>query len=95
MMTASACCSAPTLHEPEQAKGKPADKRPTLGIWVVLFEMLSGNRAFEGEDVSDTLAAVLRGQTDWKALPPDVLGRSVRGNSAAREDPARIPTSRS
>src|SRR5262249_20437893 len=55
---------------PEQAKGRPADKRSD--IWAfgcVLFEMLSGKRPFEGEDVSDTLAAVLRGEPAWSALP--------------------------
>jgi Tol biopolymer transport system component len=58
---------------PEQAKGRPADKRSD--VWAfgcVLFEMLTRKRAFEGEDVSDTLAAVLRGDPDWKALPADV-----------------------
>jgi eukaryotic-like serine/threonine-protein kinase len=55
---------------PEQAKGKPADKRSD--IWAfgcVLYEMLTGRRAFEGEDVSDTLAAVLRAEPLWSALP--------------------------
>jgi serine/threonine-protein kinase len=55
---------------PEQAKGRPADKRSD--VWAfgcVLFEMLSGRRAFEGEDVSDTLAAVLRAEPEWNALP--------------------------
>ena len=59
---------------PEQAKGRQADKRSD--IWAfgcVLFEMLTGKRAFEGEDVSDTLAAVLRGEPDWNALPADFL----------------------
>ena len=58
---------------PEQAKGKPADKRSD--VWAfgcVLYEMLAGRRAFEGEDISDTLAAVLRGEPDWTALPADV-----------------------
>ena len=57
---------------PEQAKGRPADKRSD--IWAfgcVLYEMLTGKRAFEGEDVSDTLAAVLRGEPNWSALPAD------------------------
>jgi Tol biopolymer transport system component len=55
---------------PEQAKGKPADKRSDLWAFgCVLYEMLTGRRAFEGEDVSDTLAAVLRGEPDWSALP--------------------------
>jgi serine/threonine protein kinase/Tol biopolymer transport system component len=55
---------------PEQAKGKPADKRSD--IWAfgcVLYEMLTGRRAFEGDDVSDTLANVLKAEPDWSALP--------------------------
>jgi serine/threonine-protein kinase len=55
---------------PEQAKGKPTDRR--TDVWAfgcVLFELLSGARAFAGEDVSDTLAAVLRGEPDWSKLP--------------------------
>ena len=58
---------------PEQAKGKPLDKR--TDIWAfgcVLYEMLTGARAFHGEDVTDTLAAVLHGQPDWSALPPNL-----------------------
>jgi serine/threonine-protein kinase len=57
---------------PEQAKGRPADKRSD--IWAfgcVLFEMLTGRRAFDGENVGDTLAAVLRGEPDWKTLPSE------------------------
>ena len=58
---------------PEQAKGRPADKRSDVWAFAcVLYEMLTGNRAFEGEDLSETLAAVLRGEPDWSALPPDV-----------------------
>jgi Tol biopolymer transport system component len=55
---------------PEQAKGRLADKRSD--IWAfgcVLYEMLAGTRAFQGDDVSETLAAVLRGEPDWAALP--------------------------
>jgi serine/threonine-protein kinase len=58
---------------PEQAKGKPLDKR--ADIWAfgaVLFEMLTGTRAFGGADVADTLAAVLGADPDWNALPADV-----------------------
>jgi serine/threonine-protein kinase len=54
---------------PEQAKGRPADKRSD--VWAfgcVLYEMLTRKRAFAGEDVSDTLASVLRGEPDWSAL---------------------------
>jgi serine/threonine protein kinase len=55
---------------PEQAKGRPADKRSD--IWAfgcVLYETLTGMRAFDGDDVSETLAAVLRGQPAWEVLP--------------------------
>jgi eukaryotic-like serine/threonine-protein kinase len=58
---------------PEQAKGRPADKRSD--IWAfgcVVYEMLTGRRAFEGEDVSDTLAAVLRADPDWTLVPANV-----------------------
>ena len=55
---------------PEQAKGRDADKRSD--IWAfgcVLYEMLTGRRAFNGEDVADTLALVLSREPDWTALP--------------------------
>jgi Tol biopolymer transport system component len=58
---------------PEQAKGRPADQQSD--IWAfgcVLFEMLTGRRAFQGEDVADTIAAVLRGEPDWRALPSEL-----------------------
>jgi serine/threonine-protein kinase len=58
---------------PEQATGRPADRRSD--VWAfgsVLFEMLTGTRAFYGADVSDTLAAVLGRTPDWASLPADV-----------------------
>lgn len=57
---------------PEQARGKPVDKR--ADIWAfgcVLFEMLTATRAFGGEDVTDMLAAIVRGDPDWSALPSE------------------------
>jgi len=55
---------------PEQARGKPVDKRADIWAFgVVLLEMLTGRSTFEGETVSDTLAAVLRADIDWKELP--------------------------
>ena len=55
---------------PEQAKGRAIDKRADIWAFgVVLYEMLSGTRLFEGESVSDVLAAVLTREPDWKALP--------------------------
>jgi eukaryotic-like serine/threonine-protein kinase len=58
---------------PEQARGRAVDKR--ADVWsfgCVLYEMLSGQRAFTGEDVPDTLAAVMRGEPDWSTLPAGV-----------------------
>ena len=58
---------------PEQARGKTVDKR--ADIWAfgaVLFEMLTGKKAFEGEDVSLTLASVMKSDLNVKRLPPDV-----------------------
>ena len=61
---------------PEQARGKPVDKR--ADIWAfgaVLYEMLSGRRPFEGRNVSETMGAVLRLEPDWDALPSDTPPR--------------------
>jgi eukaryotic-like serine/threonine-protein kinase len=55
---------------PEQAKGKAVDKR--ADIWAfgcILFECLTGKRVFEGETITETLAAVLKGEPNWEALP--------------------------
>jgi eukaryotic-like serine/threonine-protein kinase len=67
---------------PEQARGLFTDKR--TDVWAfgcVLFEMLTGKQAFNGEDTSDTLASVLRSQPDWNALPvetPPPISRLLR-----------------
>ena len=67
---------------PEQARGQSVDKR--ADIWAfgaVLFEMLTGRRAFEGEDVSTTLADVIRADVPWERLPerlPPALGVYLR-----------------
>ena len=56
---------------PEQAKGRPADKRADVWAFgVLLHEMLTGRRLFEGETISDVLAAVLRDELDFGTLPP-------------------------
>jgi serine/threonine protein kinase/Tol biopolymer transport system component len=55
---------------PEQARGKTVDRRADIWAFgVVLYEMLAGKRAFEGEEITDVLAAVLRQDIDWAALP--------------------------
>jgi Tol biopolymer transport system component len=67
---------------PEQAKGKPVDRR--TDIWAfgcVLFEMITGRQTFGGETISDMLAAVLRSEPEWEALPastPSAVRRLLR-----------------
>jgi serine/threonine-protein kinase len=56
---------------PEQARGKPTDRRADIWAFgVVMFEMLTGRRAFEGETISDSLAKILEREPDWQLLPP-------------------------
>ncbi|MCG6922875.1 MAG: serine/threonine-protein kinase, partial [Acidobacteria bacterium] len=56
---------------PEQARGRPVDKRADIWAFgVVLYEMLTGRQLFEGETVSDVLAAVLTLEVDLQRLPP-------------------------
>ncbi len=77
---------------PEQARGKAVDKR--TDIWAfgcVLYEMLTGRRAFSGETTSDTIVSILEREPDWTALPPhtpfhvrDVLRRCLEKDSKRR-----------
>src|SRR5207237_7007120 len=58
---------------PEQARGEPADRR--ADIWAfgaVLYELLTGKRAFDGISTTEVLAAVLHMAPNWSALPPGV-----------------------
>ena len=60
---------------PEQARGKAIDKR--TDIWAfgcVLFELLTGKKAFSGETVSDTLASIIKSEPEWDLLPHETSG---------------------
>jgi len=60
----------PAYMSPEQARGKPADKRSDIwSFGCVLYEMLTATVPFQGETVSDTLANILQTDPDWQALP--------------------------
>ena len=67
---------------PEQARGRPADKRSDIWAFgAVLYEALTGKRAFDGDDISFTLANILKSEPDWNALTadtPPVVRRVLR-----------------
>ena len=77
---------------PEQARGRPVDRR--ADIWAfgcVVFELLTGTRAFRGETVTDTIAAIIEREPDWSKLPAGtpagvvrLLRRSLVKDPAAR-----------
>ena len=64
---------------PEQAKGHTVDRRADVWAFgVVLFEMLTGTRAFEGEGIADTLGNVMKVEPNWQRLPTSVPPRVVQ-----------------
>jgi serine/threonine protein kinase len=64
---------------PEQAKGREADKRSDIWAFgAVFYEMLTGKRPFDAEDVSSTLAKVIEREPDWTRLPPDAPAAVTR-----------------
>ena len=67
---------------PEQAKGKRVDRRTDIfAFGSVLYEMLTGRKAFRGDGLSDVLAAVIKDEPDWNVLPsttPTSLRRMLR-----------------
>jgi len=78
---------------PEQARGRAVDKR--ADIWAfgaVLFEMLTGRRAFPGEDVADTIVSVVSKEPDWNALPPATPAglRRLLARCLAKDPKARL-----
>jgi serine/threonine-protein kinase len=67
---AGAILGTAAYMSPEQARGRKVDRRTDMWAFgCVLFELLTGKRAFDGETISDTLAAVLKEAPDWSALP--------------------------
>ena len=83
-----------TYMAPEQAKGRVADKR--CDVWAfgcVLFEMLAGRRAFDGEDVTEVIAAIVRAEPEWGALPADTPPhvRAIVKRCLEKDRKARIP----
>jgi eukaryotic-like serine/threonine-protein kinase len=87
-----AILGTPAYMSPEQARGRPLDKRTDIWSFAcVLFEMLTGRTAFGGETISDTIARVLEREVDWDALPAscpprirDLLRRCLRKESNRR-----------
>ena len=81
---------------PEQAKGRPVDRRTDLWAFgAVLYELLTGTRAFRGESVAEILSHVLTQAPDWTLLPADtpapirtLLRRCLEKNPARRLDSA-------
>jgi serine/threonine protein kinase/Tol biopolymer transport system component len=107
MTQAGIVLGTPAYMSPEQAQGKPPDRRSDIWAFgVLLAEMTSGRRPFEGESAADTLAAVLTRDPDLERLPPSVrrlvrrcLARDPRerlrhiGDALALvDDPRPVPT---
>jgi serine/threonine-protein kinase len=83
-----------TYMSPEQARGRPVDKR--TDIWAfgcVLYEMLTGRKAFHGDTVTDCLAAIVGQDPDWTLLPPSVPEHVVRliKRCLNKDQQARLP----
>ena len=78
---------------PEQARGRAVDRRADVWAWgCVLYECLAGKHAFEGEDISETLAAILKTEPNWDALPGEtpaavrrLLARCLRKDARERQ----------
>ncbi|MGE5413013.1 MAG: protein kinase domain-containing protein, partial [Syntrophomonadaceae bacterium] len=91
MTAAGTILGTPAYMSPEQARGKPVDKR--TDVWsfgCVLYEMLSGRRSFGGDTVTDCLAAIVEREPDWNALPratPPPVRRLLR--HCLEKDPER------
>jgi serine/threonine-protein kinase len=82
---------------PEQAKGRVVDRRTDVwAVGVVMYEMVTGRPAFEGDDVQEVLARILMKEPDWSRLPSDtpptirkLIGRCLRKDRRQRLDSAK------
>jgi eukaryotic-like serine/threonine-protein kinase len=79
---------------PEQARGRAVDKR--TDVWAfgcVLFEMLAGRKAFDGEDITEMISAVMKTEPNWAALPADlpVNIRTILTRCLVKDRKSRIP----
>ena len=77
---------------PEQARGAPVDRR--TDIWAfgcVLFEMLTGRLAFDGNTRSDIVAGILEKEPDWATLPADTPDRRAPGAPALPREGSAPP----
>ena len=95
MTAAGTILGTPAYMSPEQARGKPVDRRTDLwSFGCVLYEMLCGRRSFGGDTVTDCLAAIVEREPDWTALPratPPGIRRLLR--HCLEKDPERRPQS--
>jgi serine/threonine-protein kinase len=91
LTAAGVILGTPAYMSPEQSKGRAADRRSDVWAFgVVLYEMLTGQNPFQGDDVSETLASVLTRQPDWTVLPaasPPPIRRLLR--RCLERDPTR------
>jgi len=79
---------------PEQARGQPVDRRSDIwSFGCLLYEMLSGRRAFRGETVSDVIAAILTTEPDWSVLPEKTPSRvrELLGRCLTKDVGMRLP----
>ena len=75
-----------SVHEPRAGEGACSPtSAATCGVRVRAVQMLTGTRAFGGEDVSDVLATVLKSEPDWAAFPPTCPLRSEHREALSRE----------
>jgi serine/threonine protein kinase/TolB-like protein len=89
-----AVIGTPPYMSPEQVRGQAVDDRSD--VWAfgcLLYEMLTGRRAYQGESWADTLSAILTREPDWQALPPETPGelRTLLERCLVRDRNRRIP----